>query len=177
MCSSDLHCPRTTDGYLIPGVSPIKVSRVYRRIAIDSKTGLRACQSGPDSVEFRTYAFWPSKAAAAMRGAGMHLKQAPAWNPTCSLEQRAAADRAPNISTPLANSTYHSRKDDPSRNTIELQADVASDVESVYWFANKVPLGRSTRDGSLLWQLEPGTYQLTAIDDAGRTDQTQLRVN
>ncbi len=182
MCvdSGDLagaHCPRATDGYLIPGVSPIKVSKIYRRIPIDSKTGLRTCRSVPDSVEFRTYAFWPSKAAAAMRSAGIHLKQAPAWNPSCSLEQRAAADRAPKISTPLANSIYHSRKNDPSRNTIELQADVASDVESVYWFANKVPLGRSTRDGGLLWQLEPGTYQLTAIDDAGRTDQTQLRVN
>ncbi|MEM7279172.1 MAG: penicillin-binding transpeptidase domain-containing protein, partial [Pseudomonadota bacterium] len=182
MCidSGDLagaHCPRTIEGYLIPGVSPIKVSKVYRRVAIDTKTGLRACQNELDSVEFRTYAFWPSKAAAAMRSAGIHLRQAPAWNPTCTLDQRAAADRAPRISTPLADSTYHSRKDDPSRNTIELQADVASDVQSVYWFANKVPLGRSTADKGLLWQLQPGIYELTAIDDAGRTDQTQLRVN
>lgn len=47
-------------GYFIPGVSPIKVTDVYRAIPIDKKTGLRACYYDKETTEMQVYEFWPS---------------------------------------------------------------------------------------------------------------------
>ena len=37
------NCIDTTKGWFIPGKSPINIDNVYREVAIDNKTGLRAC--------------------------------------------------------------------------------------------------------------------------------------
>jgi len=37
------HCPQTTESWFVPGVSPIKVSKVHRAIRVDNQTGKRSC--------------------------------------------------------------------------------------------------------------------------------------
>src|SRR5688572_1604324 len=54
-------CPRTVSTWYMPGRSPIRVSTVHRRVWIDTRTGLQACEArdGPH-VRSEVFEFWPS---------------------------------------------------------------------------------------------------------------------
>ncbi len=52
------YCKNIEKGYFIPGVSPIKVTDVFRAVPIDKKTGLRACFYDKETTEMKVYEFW-----------------------------------------------------------------------------------------------------------------------
>ena len=54
------YCKNIEKGYFIPGVSPIKVTDVFRAVPIDKKTGLRACFYDKETTEMKVYEFWSS---------------------------------------------------------------------------------------------------------------------
>ena len=93
------HCPRTTPSWFIPGVSPIKVSSVYRAVAVDRETGLRSCRADAGTVR-RVYEFWPSNLRAVIRRAGIAVRQPPPWSPECCLDEASASGLAPRIRSP-----------------------------------------------------------------------------
>ncbi len=54
------HCPATQQAWFIPGVSPIKLSNIYREIPINPASGLRTCYHQPGVTELKVYEFWGS---------------------------------------------------------------------------------------------------------------------
>ena len=169
------HCPSTTRAWFIPGVSPIKVSSVYRAIPIDPATGLRSCRSGPDTRQ-AVYEFWPSNLHAVFRRAGIAIRQPPAWSPECSLELTAASGQAPRIRSPQPTLVYHAPgvSDDPASMLFSAVAD--GDARTLFWFVDNHLVGRAAPNENYLWRPRPGRFTVRVVDDLGRADAVSIRV-
>jgi penicillin-binding protein 1C len=177
-------CPQKSETWFIPGVSPIRVSTIHRTLAIDARTGLRACpsQSGAN-VRFDTYEFWPSDMLKLFREAGMPRRVPPSFGAQCRGEVQAdEIDGGPKITSPLRGLTYTLRfgKSGASAagdEVVTLNAVSDSDVREVFWFVNETYLGRSAGGATLAWKpRQPGQFILRAVDDQGRSDARDVRI-
>jgi membrane carboxypeptidase/penicillin-binding protein PbpC len=71
---------------------------------------------------------------------------------------------------PAAGSAYEVLNSESSRKQgIPLRAKTDADVREVYWFADKTFIGKSAAADILSWKSGPGRYELTALDDHGRS--------
>jgi penicillin-binding protein 1C len=172
-------CPRTASTWFVPGRSPIRVSNLHRPVLIDTRTGRAACPPfDPETTRREVFEFWSSDLLRLFRLAGMPRRVPPdpardcAELPTINL---AGEDR-PRVSSPLSNVTYTLRLSRPDE-SIPLQATVAADAHTLYWFADTRYLGNSAGDGGLSWRPDDGRqYDLTVVDDHGRSARRVLRV-
>ncbi len=169
-------CPITEQSWFIPGVSPIKVSGIYRSIPIDKNTGLRSCWHQPTKTEMKVFEFWPSDFLHIFQQAGISLKLPPAYSPSCTLDQRSASGLNPVITSPQATLEYVVRSSDPYANQIPLSVVVDPDVKKLFWFVDENYVGSSERSKSLLWQAVSGSYEVRVVDDSGRSASVALRV-
>src|SRR6185436_13833415 len=65
-------CPQTTSTWYIPGVSPIRVSQVHRRVWIDTRTGTQACPPyDPQYTRSEVFEYWPTELLQLFAQAGM----------------------------------------------------------------------------------------------------------
>src|SRR5690606_35160906 len=72
-------CPQLSETWYIPGVSPIKVSQIHRRVWIDTRTGDQACPPyDPRHTRSEVYEFWPSDLLQLFAQAGMPRRRPPA---------------------------------------------------------------------------------------------------
>ncbi|MFN2508968.1 MAG: penicillin-binding protein 1C, partial [Chthoniobacterales bacterium] len=53
--------------------------------------------------------------------------------------------------------------------SMPLRAETETGVRRIYWFADKSFLGACDVKEVLCWKAAPGAYELTAIDDHGRS--------
>ena len=68
------YCKNIEKGYFIPGVSPIKVTDVFRAVPIDKKTGLRACFYDKETTEMKVYEFWSSDINKLFKKSGYNIQ-------------------------------------------------------------------------------------------------------
>jgi penicillin-binding protein 1C len=165
-------CPRTVDTWYIPGRSPIRVSQLHRRVAIDTQTGRAVCPPYPATTRFEVFEFWTSDMLDLFRKGGMPRRMPPSL-PDCA----AAADGdAPRISSPLRNVSYALRQSVPEQ--VELDASVAADVRRVFWFDGRALIGaRAVADGAMPWRPEtPGVHLIRVVDDRGRSAERDVDV-
>ncbi|GAB2198104.1 penicillin-binding protein 1C [Sessilibacter sp. MAH4] len=168
------YCPNVTESWFIPGVSPIKVSTVHRAVAVDNKTGLRACDFFQENTELRVYEFWPSDFLQLFQQAGISLKSPPAYLPECQLNTKSASGQQPLITSPLSSIDYVI--DNHQSSNIQLQATVDSDVTTQFWFIDNQYIGQSSTGNVLSWQAEIGEHEITVVDDSGRSSSKKIRV-
>jgi penicillin-binding protein 1C len=161
------HCPSTTQSWFIPGVSPIKLSKIYRQIPINKKTGLRACWHKPGITELKVYEFWPSDLLQIFQRAGLALKAPPRFEESCDLDSRSHSGRVPVITSPQASLQYPALPEDSNR--IPLVASVDPDVITLHWFIDDVYVGSSAKGEPLLWKPRIGRFEARIVDDAGRS--------
>ena len=107
------------------------------------------------------------------REAGMP-RRAPPVLPACAAED---STEAPRISSPSRGITYtlrHSRPD----SVIALEAGVAADVQSVFWFDGASLIGKlPVSGGALAWRpAADGAHLIRVIDDHGRTAERDVQV-
>ena len=175
MASGDLpnkYCPQQVDTWYIPGKSPIRVSQLHRAVNIDVRTGRVTC---PPFVAGQTrqevFEFWPSDMMRLFREAGMPRRGAP-MVPDCAADE---ASDAPRIAAPLRGVTYRLR----SRNeAIPLEANIAADVENVFWFDGAALIAKSVAArGAVAWTpAADGIHLIRVIDDHGRSAERDVRV-
>ncbi|MCL2888664.1 MAG: penicillin-binding protein 1C [Elusimicrobia bacterium] len=163
------YCPATEKVYFIPGVSPIKVSDVYRLVYIDKRTGLRACKYEPGTVRAEVYEFWPSEIETLFRQAGLPRRPVPLYNPGCQIEDITNAGNPPVILSPTVNVIYSFTEADMDKETIALRADTDSDANTVFWFLDDKFLGKSGRGQTLFMKPQSGVFTVKAVDDLGRS--------
>ena len=157
-------CEHRVEGWFIPGISPISTCEVHRKVYIDAGTGMRLpAPDGEHAVREEVYEFWPADMLKLFRDAGLPRRRPPPFLPG---SQTAGAQRGnpPRIVSPRAGSVYESR----GREEFSLQAQTEVDVEQVYRSAGRQFIGRASPREALAWTPGPGTYWLTAVDDAGR---------
>ena len=169
------HCPRTTRSWFVPGVSPIKVSTVYRAVDIDRRTGLRSC-SGSADTERVVYPFWPSNLQAVFRRAGVAIRRPPPWSPECSLDETAGTGLAPRIRSPQRSLVYHAAEPGPPEGNVPFSAVVDADVRRMFWFVDHRLVASTEPGESHFWTPRPGEFTVRVVDDMGRADSRTIRV-
>ena len=161
-------CPHRTESWFIPGISPITTCDVHREVLVDTSTGLRVPQDdGSRTLKREVYEFWPSDLLALFERAGVPRKLPPPFAPTMDNELLSRGGHAPKINLPATEMTIsHSQANTPG---IPLRAETETGVRKLYWFADKTFLGSCDAHEVLCWKPAPGAYQLTALDDHGRS--------
>ena len=170
------HCPRTTRSWFIPGVSPIKVSSVYRAIDIDRRTGLRSCGADADT-ERVVYEFWPSNLHAVFRRAGIAIRRPPPWSPGCSLDDTSATGFAPRIRSPQRSLVYHAAPEGGAQGEVLFSAVADGDVRRMFWFVDHRLVASTVPGESYFWTPRPGRFTVRVVDDLGRADSEPIRVD
>jgi penicillin-binding protein 1C len=162
------HCPHRTESWFIPGISPIATCDVHREVLVDAATGLRVAQDdGTRTIKREVYEFWPSDLLALFERAGVPRKLPPPFALTMDNELLSRGGHPPKINLP-ANEIDVSQGTTNTA-TIPLRAETETGVRKVYWFADKTFLGACDPREVLSWKPAPGVYQLTALDDHGRS--------
>jgi penicillin-binding protein 1C len=161
-------CSHRTESWFIPGLSPIATCDVHREVLVDASTGLRVAQDdGTLTLKREVYEFWPSDLLALFERAGVPRKLPPPFAPALENELLSRGGHPPKINLP-ANEMTISRR--PANTPgIPLRAETETGVRKLYWFADKTFLGACDAHEILCWKPAPGVYQLTALDDHGRS--------
>jgi penicillin-binding protein 1C len=170
------YCPQETETWFIPGVSPIKVTNVYRPVMIDNATGLRACPGSDRPAHPEVFEFWPSDILALFKLAGLPRRVPPAYMPGCALTDTALTGSPPNILTPQSTLVYRLRADRLDRERLPFTAVADADTRSLYWFVDGSYIGHSKPDETLFWKPKPGRFRVRVVDDLGRADSARLQV-
>ncbi len=160
------HCPNTESAYFIPGVSPIDVSPVYRAIAIDNESGLRACHADPDTTHMAVYEFWDAEYLDMFRRAGIRRNTPPAFMPGCDLDA-IAATRANLVITSPADGTRTVITSDTDYATISLRATSDMDNTKIFWFIDDKMIGTSMPGDTITHRTPMGEHTIRAMDEMG----------
>ncbi len=169
-------CPQRSETWFIPGVSPIKVSQIHRRVAIDKETGMSACRPyDPARVDYKVFEFWPSELARVYALAGIPRRKPP-LNPNCP-RQGSLLGAEPTIASPQRGLSYTLRLNAPARGQISLRAHADASAANLYWFANNSFVARSRPSQASSWRPpRPGQYTLRVVDDHGRSAERVVQV-
>ncbi len=171
-------CQHRVEGWFIPGISPIASCDVHREVFVDAVTGMRV--PGPDGTretKREIYEFWPADLLRLFRAAGLPRRVPPPFLPGSRPDGITYEEgHAPRIVSPRPGAVYELRAGDRTRQEVTLQAQTEMDVEQVYWFADKQFIGRAAPHEAVAWTPGPGTYWLTAVDDAGRAGSEKVQV-
>jgi len=161
-------CPHRTEGWFIPGISPIATCDVHREVLLDAATGLRVDQDdGTRVLKREVYEFWSSDLLALFERAGVPRKLPPPFLPEIGNDFLARGGHPPKINLPANEMTLSQTS--ASTSVIPLRAETESGVRKLYWFADKTFIGACEAHEVLGWKPTPGVYQLTALDDHGRS--------
>lgn len=186
MCSNtgDLpgkYCQNTEQSWFIPGVSPIKVSTVYRAIPILRGSGKRACWYDPSVSDIKVFEFWRTDFLHIFNQAGISLKTPPPYAEQCTLDQKSASGMAPVIHSPLSTIDYVIQTDGSStdsfnKNEVPLMAIVDTDVKKIFWFIDDEFIAESDPRKPFFWKAMVGQHRIRVVDDSGRAVSKNFKV-
>lgn len=173
----NVDCPQRTTSWFIPGVSPIKLSEVHRRVKVDTRTGRTACADAPASVvQQAVYEYWPSDLMRLFAQAGIPRRKPPQAG-DCLSAPAGATVRAPQIVSPLAGVRYVIKPDELGSKPLALQAHADAATARLYWFADGAYLGQSAPGTALAYvPTRAGRLRLTVSDERGNSDGRDLVV-
>ena len=175
------HCPKIINSWFIPGVSPIKSDEIYREVLIDKASQLRACNFDNEKTMKKVFEFWPSDVQKIFRQAGMHKKLPPPFLPECVDESLNAlskvAGNAPTITSPMSTIAYALQSHKLNDEQIPLSATVDSNSSELFWFVGKEFIGSTDPDDSIMWTPQIGRFDVTVIDDLGRSSQVAIQTS
>ena len=169
-------CHHRTQGWFIPGVSPIEPCAIHREILVDDASGLRVpFDDGSRKLRREVYEFWPSELREMFARAGLPRRAPPPFLPGATGGEGAVhtAGRL-RILSPHADTVYQWRAADPGGPTLRAQTE--ADATRVYWFEGRNFLGQSVPSEGLPWLARPGVWRLTALDDQGRADTCSVTI-
>ena len=169
----EAHCTHRVEGWFIPGISPIKTCDVHQEVLVDVATGLRVpIDDGTRQLRRDVYEFWPSDLLRLFERAGVARRLPPPFLPGTESDLASRMGNPPRITSPTGGHDIFFA----SSNAIPLRAKTDADVREIYWFADKTFIGKSNVTEMLTWKSPPGDYQLTALDDHGRSTSCNVTV-
>jgi penicillin-binding protein 1C len=168
-------CPQTVQTWYIPGVSPIRVSQVHRRVWVDTRTGLQACPPyDPATTRSEVYEFWPSELLHLFAQAGMPRRRPPA---PADCQRDLPGGTPPHITSPMTSATYTVRAGRVGEETIPLAANADGEVRRLYWFVDEDYVGTGAPGVAIGWTpARSGHFIVRTVDDRGRADSRPLEV-
>jgi penicillin-binding protein 1C len=186
----DALCPARASTWFIAGKSPIQAQTSLRAVWVDSRNGKVVCGAQAASAPHARQVLvesWGSDMQRLFKQAGLPRRQLDDGDCTTTVQPGATVSDfplapvtpladAPSIASPLRGVRYVLNPRQPQ--ALQLRADAAMGVKTLYWFAGDSLLGRSAPGESLPW-LPPraGDYTLRVVDERGRLDLRPLRVD
>jgi penicillin-binding protein 1C len=168
-------CPQTTQTWYVPGVSPIRISQIHRRLWIDMRNGRQACPPY-DALHVRSevFEFWPTDLMQLFAQAGMPRRRPP---PSGECDREIALGTAPQITSPVLSATYSVRAAKVGNDPVPLAANAESEVRKLHWFVDDAYVGTGVPGIAIGWHpTHAGTFMVRAVDDRGRADSRKLHV-
>ena len=190
------HCPTYKEDVYIPGLSPIAVCAIHKRIYIDKATGYSLCshcrnlptadrKKGRNShstngtslkdAQAQIFEEWPADAATWLAENGFAVSVLPEHNPLCT---GTIAGNAPIILSPAEDTIYYIREGVPLENQkIRLTASASSRTQDLFWFLDGELIFQG-KAGEQYW-LTPirGKHVLTCVDAEGRSATRPLHIS
>ncbi len=168
-------CPQVVSTWYIPGISPIRVSQIHRRVWLDTRTGEQACPPyDPAFTRSEVYEFWPTDLLQLFAQAGMPRRRPP---PPADCQRDVPSGTAPQITSPVIAVTYTVRSGRVGSETIPLAANADSEVRRLHWFVDESYVGTGTPGVAIGWHpSHAGHYIVRTVDDRGRADSRELDV-
>ena len=168
-------CPQVVSTWYIPGVSPIRVSQIHRRVWIDTRTNEQACPPyDPKFTRSEVYEFWPTDLLQLFAQAGMPRRRPP---PPSECQRDVPTGTAPEITSPVIAVTYALRSGRVGSEPIPLAANADSEVRRLHWFVDDSYVGTGTPGVAIGWHpSRAGRYIVRTVDDRGRADSRELSV-
>ena len=169
-------CPRRGRAWFIPGKSPIRLSTVHRRVAVDVRNGQRACEGTPQAfVRHEVFEFWPSDIQRLFTLAGMPRRRPPEND--CAGRLAGAQEVPPLITSPMAGATYQLRASHGDADLLQLNATADAGVQALYWFADGGFIGAGRPSVALPWRpAHAGEITVSVVDDQGNSATRAVRV-
>lgn len=168
-------CPQTAATWYIPGVSPIRISQIHRRVWIDTRSGEQACPPyDPAVTRSEVFEYWPTDLLQLFAQAGMPRRRPPA---AASCQRDVPSGTPPQITSPVTSATYTVRATRIGHESIPLAANADSEVRKLHWFVDEDYIGTGAPGIAISWNPErSGRYIVRAVDDRGRADSRELNV-
>ena len=191
------HCPVHKEDMYIPGISPVAVCTIHKRIYVDEATGYSLCShcrnlpivdrrmesgqhpskntSPTNDAHARIFEEWPADAATWLAKNGFAVSVLPEHNPSCT---GTIAGNAPVILSPAEDTIYYIREGIPLENQkIRLTASASSRTQDLFWFLDGELIFRGNA-GEQYW-LTParGKHVLTCVDAEGRSATRPLHIS
>ena len=177
------HCPTRKSDVYIPGISPVAICAMHKRVYIHEATGYSLCshcrnlhktasQKGDKTIIFEE---WPAEAATWLAKNGFAVPVLPEHNPLCN---GAIAGTAPIILSPTKDTVYYIRAGVPLENQkIRLSASASNRTQELFWFLDGELIFKGNA-GQQYW-LTPikGKHLLTCVDAEGRSASLPLRIS
>ena len=169
------YCPKKVASYFIPGKSPLTRNTVHRSIAIDNKTGLRACTPNPKTTHNEIFEFWDSEYIDMFRRAGIRRKTAPAFMPGCKATEMNEDWDAPIIVSPIPDTkiVITAERDFEPIGFMAFGADADA---KLFWFLDDKTLGTTKSGETLQYNVPMGEHILRVTDPAGTTSEMSFSV-
>jgi len=172
-------CPQLKATLFIPGVSPINRCRIHRKVYIDTRTGYRTNETEGPHIRGEVREFWPSDILEIFETAGLPRFSPPPYPPNSAEGGAVSSGFPPSIISPLANTVYIIRpglQADSKFNQMVLLASTDQDASELFWFANASFLGRAKPRERFVWSPEPGLWDISVVDNLGRSSGIRVRV-
>jgi penicillin-binding protein 1C len=172
-------CPKLSETLFIPGISPIKSCRIHRRVYIDTRTGYRSNETEGPFIRSEVREFWPTDILEIFALAGLPRLSPPPYPPYEDDAPAANTGFPPSIISPLSNTAYIVRPGLGAGNRFNqmvLLAAADQDANELFWFANTQFLGRAKPSERFIWSPEPGFWDLSVVDNRGRSSGVRVKV-
>ena len=189
------HCPTRKSDVYIPGLSPVAICTIHKRIYVDGDTGYSLCShcrnlptaasqaevphdtthTAPNSVETKIFEEWPAEAATWLAKNGFAVPVLPEHNPLCT---GAIAGTAPVILSPTEDTVYYIRDGIPlAHQKIQLSASTSNRTQQLFWFLDGELIFKGNA-GEQYW-LTPvkGEHVITCVDAEGRSASRPLHIS
>lgn len=177
-------CPHTRDEVFIAGTEPQALDNIYRRVAIDTRTGLLASATCPKAfVDEKVFTVFPPeiRSWAAENG----YREPPSqFSPLCPMTETTDAPfHIPSSTFPIQITSPHDGDSyllDPlipdEHEKIALRASAPADVEEILWSVDGKLIGKGKGPDFLVqWALTKGTHTIEAMAQ-GSTHSIQIDV-
>lgn len=166
-------CQNQVMDYFIPGKSHNDTCRHLIPVQVDVHAKHSYCTSCMPETGYKTV--WYENLSPELISwrieNNIPFEKIPPHYPQC---ERVFTENAPVITSPLSQMEYLLEKEDPQK--IMLQANVAADVEKVFWYVNNKLLTSAKAGEAVFYVPTEGKTVVSCSDDKGRNTETTFTV-
>ncbi|UOQ55017.1 penicillin-binding protein 1C [Hymenobacter cellulosivorans] len=170
------NCPNQIIDYFLPGVSASLRCQHQKEVLLSADGQYTYCRACAPAAGFRRelYPNLLPEVAAFKEAQGIPYRRLPPHNPGCQLV-RGGREKAPSITSPLANTEYVLNKGEQQQLLLSCATD--NEVRQVSWYINDQFLRTAAATERVFFRPSAGVLKISCADDHGRNTNIQIVVN